>query len=162
LPPGTRTALPGPLFPRIDTEKVQAKTQKAEAKAAQKGEGKTPPKPLKKQDAPADSLVSIEEFGRLDLRLGRVLAAEAVPGADKLLKLSVDLGEETPRQIVAGIAQHYKPEEVVGRQVVVVANLKPAKLRGVMSQGMLLAAVGKEKVRLLAPDLDLPAGSKVR
>jgi methionyl-tRNA synthetase len=107
--------------------------------------------------------LAYEEFARVDLRLGTVKAAERVEGADRLLKLSIDLGEpEGPRTVVAGIALHYTPEQVVGRQVVVVANLKPVKLKGVESRGMVLACVGDDKVRLLSPDLTMTPGSKVR
>ena len=83
--------------------------------------------------------ISIDDFGRMDLRVAKVIAAEKVPKADKLLKLTVDLGEET-RTVVSGIAQHYEPEALVGKQVVLVANLKAAKIRGVESRGMVLAA----------------------
>ena len=108
-------------------------------------------------------LVSIEEFARLDLRVARVLAAERVEGADKLLRLDIDLGAEK-RQIVAGIAKHYAPEELVGKRIVVVANLRPAKIRGIVSQGMLLAGSTPDTSRLavVTTDRELPLGSKVR
>lgn len=106
-------------------------------------------------------LVSIEDFAKLDLRVAQVLSCEPHPQADRLLILQVDLGEER-RQIVAGIRAHYPPEQLVGRRVVVVANLQPAVLRGVESQGMLLAASGTDTVAVLSPDKDVPPGSKVR
>ncbi|MCR4403042.1 MAG: methionine--tRNA ligase [Firmicutes bacterium] len=120
------------------------------------------PKP-NESGTPADDLVSIEEFARLDLRVARVLAAERVEGTDKLLKLEIDLGAEK-RQIVAGIAKHYAPAELVGKQIIVVANLKPAKLRGIVSQGMLLAGSTPDASRLavVTTDRELPLGSKVR
>ena len=155
LPPGAKTALPQALFPRVETKKVQAKAAKKEAKA------KTKPAPKKEAPVSPD-LISIEDFAKVQLKTGKVLSAEAVEGADKLLKLSVDLGEDSPRQIVAGIAQHYPLDDLMGKTVVVVANLKPAKLRGVESQGMLLAAVSKDAVRVVTPDADMPPGSKVR
>lgn len=105
--------------------------------------------------------ISIDEFARVELRVGRVLEAGPHPNAERLLKLRVDLGGET-RQIVAGIAAHYRPEELVGRLIVVVANLKPAKLRGEVSDGMLLAAGDGQLVSLLAPDQPIAPGSKVR
>ncbi len=105
-------------------------------------------------------LVSLEEFQRLDLRLGTILRAEAIPKSKKLLKLTVDIGEE--RTVVAGIAEHYAPETLAGRQVVIVANLQPAKLMGVESQGMVLAAGGEGGVHLLVPDTHVPPGSKIR
>ncbi len=157
LAPGTRTQKPRALFPRVDTKKVQAKAKKAEKKAkAKKGAKKA------KHPAGPAPQIDIDEFARLDLRLGTILGAEKVEGADRLLKLSIDLGEEEPRQVVAGIARYYQPHQLPGRQVVVVANLKPVTLRGVESRGMVLACLGGDKVRLLAPDQELPPGSKVR
>ena len=107
-------------------------------------------------------MVTIEEFSTLDLRVGTVTAAKPHPNADRLLVLSVDIGEETERQLVAGIRAHYRPEELVGRQIVVVANLQPAKLRGVESQGMLLAASDDEQVIVLRPEKRVRVGSQVR
>lgn len=112
----------------------------------------------------ADNIISIDDFAKVDLKVGTVLEAERIEGADKLLVLQVDIGSET-RQIVAGIAKHYSPEELIGKQIVVVTNLKPAKLRGVMSNGMLLAAstTGDPKeVRVVTPDGPVPAGSRVK
>ena len=107
-------------------------------------------------------MIDIEQFFETELRTATVTAAEAVPKSNKLLKLTVDLGEEAPRTVVAGIAKQYQPEEIVGRQVVVVANLEPAKLMGVESQGMVLAAdVGGAPV-LLHPDTEVPNGTRVR
>ena len=97
----------------------------------------------------------------MQLRTARVLAAEKVEKADKLLLLQVDLGTEK-RQIVAGIAQNYRPEEIVGKTVIVVTNLKPAKIRGVESNGMLLAASSGSQLRVLVADGDLPPGSTVK
>jgi methionyl-tRNA synthetase len=105
--------------------------------------------------------ISIEEFSRIDLRVARVLSAETIPGATRLLKLTVDLGEE--RQLVAGIAEAYAPEDLVGKNIIVVANLKPARLRGVESNGMLLAATppgGKPVLAIF--DQDLPPGTRVK
>ncbi|MGD8561995.1 MAG: methionine--tRNA ligase [Desulfarculaceae bacterium] len=160
LGPGGQTQKPQALFPRIDTAKVKAKAKKAEAKAAQA----PPPRPKAKEEPmPTDEgKIGIEDFAKVQLKLGTVISAENIEGADKLLKLMVDLGEGSPRQIVAGLAQHYQPADLPGRQVVVVANLKPAKLRGVESNGMLLAAVDGDAVRILAPDQELKPGSQVR
>lgn len=110
---------------------------------------------------PGASLLSIEEFLRWDLRVARVLAAEAHPRADRLLKLRVDTGDGE-RQLVAGIAGSYRPEDLVGRAIIVVMNLKPAKLRGEESHGMLLAASAGEEISLLQPDREIPPGSRVR
>lgn len=105
--------------------------------------------------------ITIDEFRRLELRVATVRAAEIHPKADKLLVLQVDLGGET-RQVVAGIRAHYRPEELIGRQVVVVANLAPATLRGVESQGMVLAVSDGDRPVLLAIDQQVPPGSPVR
>ncbi len=102
----------------------------------QEGRGKEIPSPPRETGG---SVIDLDQFLQIDLRVARVVEADKVAGADRLLRLTVDLGGET-RQIVAGIAKQYKPEQLVGKQVIVVANLKPAKLRGVESQGMLLAA----------------------
>ncbi|HEC56431.1 MAG TPA: methionine--tRNA ligase subunit beta, partial [Candidatus Syntrophoarchaeum butanivorans] len=104
-------------------------------------------------------LVSFDEFMQLDIRIGRVVEAEAIKGSRKLLRLLVDIGEEEPRQIVAGIAGIYKPEELLNREIVVLANLKPAKIFGYDSMGMLLAA--GEGV-LLVPDREVNPGERVR
>ena len=107
-------------------------------------------------------LVTIDEFAKIDLRVAKVLTAEKVEGSEKLLKLKIVVsGEE--RQIVAGIALHYQPEDLPGKEIVVVANLKPAKLRGLLSEGMLLAASNEEgQLALLRPEKEIGEGSKVR
>ncbi|MEK7228906.1 MAG: methionine--tRNA ligase subunit beta [Candidatus Binatota bacterium] len=105
-------------------------------------------------------MVSIDEFRRIELKVATIKKAEPHPNADKLLVLQIDLGSEE-RQIVAGIKGHYAPEELVGRQVVVVANLETAKLRGVESQGMLLAASDGERIVILTPEKEIHPGAKV-
>ena len=112
---------------------------------------------------PAETLpqISIEDFLKIDLRIARVLEVEPHPKADRLLRLQIDLGSER-RQLVAGLAEHYTPEDLIGRQIVVVANLKPAKLRGEVSQGMLLAAAEGSKVVVLGPSAPIAPGSQVR
>jgi methionyl-tRNA synthetase len=108
--------------------------------------------------------IEITDFAKIDLRVGEVRSAERIPKADKLLLLTVDIGEEKPRQILAGIAQYYEPETLVGRKIVVVANLKPRKLRGYESQGMLLAAsVGEEGKPVIATFTeDVPNGARLK
>ncbi len=107
-------------------------------------------------------MLTIEEFSRVDLRVGTVVAAHNHPHADRLLVLHVDLGSEE-RQIVAGIRAHYTPEELVGRQIVVVANLQPAMLRGVESQGMLLAASDDEgHLAIVTPERRIRPGAQVK
>mgnify|MGYP001147831902 CR=1 FL=1 len=109
----------------------------------------------------ADDRISIDDFAKVELKTAEVLEVEKVEGADKLLKLQIKVGEEN-RQIVAGIAEHYSPEELVGKKIVVVANLKPAVIRGVESNGMLLAVSTKDSVILVTPeDTDLPSGLRI-
>lgn len=105
-------------------------------------------------------MISIEEFRKLDLRVAVIKKAEPHPNADRLLVLQVDLGSEE-RQIIAGIRGQYAPEELVGRQVVVVANLETAKLRGMESQGMVLAASDGERIVILTPEKEVTPGAKV-
>ncbi len=106
-------------------------------------------------------MITIEEFFKTELRVATVTAAEAVPKSSKLVKLTVDLGEEV-RTVVAGIVQQYSPEVLVGRQVVLVANLQPATLMGVESQGMVLAASIDGAPVLLAPHQPVPNGTRVK
>ncbi len=107
--------------------------------------------------------ISIDDFAKVDLRIGLVLTVEEIPKADKLFKLTVDLGEAEPRTIVSGIRKWFSPADLVGRRVVVVANLKPVKLRGVISYGMILAAEDSSgNLDLIGSSLELPAGAKVR
>jgi methionyl-tRNA synthetase len=113
-----------------------------------------------KAGAEAPALVSLEEFQRLDLRIGAIKDAEPIPGSDKLFKLTIDLGEM--RTIVGGLAEHYTVDELRNKQVVVLANLKPVKLKGIESQGMLLAAVDDAGVSLLRPDKESKPGSPIR
>jgi methionyl-tRNA synthetase len=105
-------------------------------------------------------MISIEDFRKIELRVATVKSAEAHPNADKLLVLQVELGEEQ-RQICAGIRNHYNPEDLVGKQIVVVANLETAKLRGLESQGMLLAASDEGRVIVLTPEKPVASGAKI-
>lgn len=145
-PAGTAVGEPRPIFPRIDVNKLQ-RTQEEQKTGKEKSAG-----------AP----VTLAEFARLDLRAGKIIAAERVPKADKLLKLTVDVGESQPREIVAGLAPRFQPEELVGLTVVVVANLEPATIRGVKSQGMVLAAGEQEPVAMVVLTPECPPGTKVR
>ena len=87
-----------------------------------------------------ENFITIDDFIKVELRVGEVKVCERIPNADKLLRFEIDLGEENPRQILAGLAEYYEPESLIGRKVVVVANLKPRKMRGLESQGMICAA----------------------
>ncbi len=166
---------PQHLFSRIDGEKVKKELL---AKGLIKEEVLEEPKQdkkVKKQEKPAEnkaenvvqiSEIGIEDFAKVALRVGTIVAAEKVEKADKLLKFSVQIGSET-RTIVSGIAKFYTPEEMVGKNVVVVFNLKPAKLRGIESQGMLLCACeqdenGQERIVLVTPEKPVKNGSTVR
>jgi len=116
---------------------------------------------VKREEMKVESFVSIDEFRKMDLRIAKVLSAERVPKTDKLLKLEIDIGDER-RTIVAGIAEVYSPEELIGKEVVVIANLEPAKIKGIVSQGMLLAAIDRDgKPVILRPERDVDPGSKV-
>ena len=107
-----------------------------------------------------EETIDINEFAKLDLRIGKIENAERVKGSKKLIKLEVDVGDET-RQMVAGIAEEYNPESLIGKLVPILANLKPVKLMGVESQGMILAVEVNGKPILLHPDREVPAGSRV-
>jgi methionyl-tRNA synthetase len=158
---------PQPLFPRLD-DKAQARILNAVVGDAAAAPA-TPAAPTKTEKhaappppTPATNAVTIDDFGKIELRAGKVLTAQAVPKAKKLLHLSVDLGEAQPRSIVAGIAEAYTPEQMVGKQVIVVANLAPATIRGIRSEGMILAAGDEAIVGLSALDRDVPPGTRVR
>lgn len=162
LATGTKVQKGDPLFPRIevteDGDTVIAATKKTAAKPA-KTEA---PKAEAKKAAPAAAdEITIEDFAKLDLRVATIVAAERVPKTDKLLKIQVKIGDEE-RTIVSGIAQHYEPEALIGRNVIVIANLKPAKLRGIESRGMVLAASDSEGNLVLADAPGIASGSKVK
>lgn len=108
-------------------------------------------------------MISYDDFAKLEIRIGTILTAEVVEGADKLLRLTVDIGEETPRQIVSGIREYFAdPSELVGKQCPFLTNLEPRTIRGLESQGMILAAANDEKFALLNPNVELPPGTAVR
>jgi len=147
-----------PLFPRVE-EPLMQEAPKAESetiKEEQNSNNKI--KETKKED---DNLIEIGQFFETSLKVGTVVEAEEVPKSKKLLKLQVDLGEETPRQIVAGIKEFYSPTELVNTQICVVANLKPAKLMGMMSEGMLLAAKDEDGLCLIRPEKSKKAGTPI-
>jgi methionyl-tRNA synthetase len=144
----------GALFPRIEKEVVSVGGETP----ASVGE-KSGPAGSAKEGGPK---ISIDEFARLDLRVAKVLSADSITGSKKLIKLEVDLGGER-RTLLAGIAQTHKPQDLVGKKVIVVANLQPAKLMGIESQGMVLAAVADEKnIVLVVPEGDIPPGTRVK
>ena len=105
-------------------------------------------------------MISIEDFRKLDLRVGKIVKAEKLQGSEKLLRLEVNLGEET-RQLVAGIAKFYEPEILVGKEIIIVANLEHKEIMGLQSQGMLLAAEDKGQIVLLEPEKEVSPGAKI-
>ena len=176
------------LFPRIDKAKTMKEIEKeneqsggthateADAVAGAPTSKETKPEPPQRGATEAEAVagsqavegvtqfIEITDFAKIELRVGEVLTAERVPKSDKLLRFTIDLGEETPRQVLAGIAEHYEPEKMVGRKLVVVANLKPRKLRGFESQGMILAAsIGEEGRPVIATFTeDVPNGARLK
>lgn len=158
---GTKvTDKPEILFARLDVKEITEKVNKMYEDRKQK-EQSAAPAPAQDKPEGVATLIDIAQFKQVSLRVGHILTAEKVEKADKLLKFSVQVGDEV-RTIVSGIAKYYTPEEMVGKQVVVVANLKPAKLRGIESQGMLLCAVTADgNVVLVSPEKSVPSGSEV-
>jgi methionyl-tRNA synthetase len=168
----SRTQTAGPDAPRAtEADAVPGSPGAAETQAAPPMRGATEADavPAAAQSAVRTAAegvaqIGIEDFVKVELRVGEILTAERVPKSDKLLRFTVDLGESQPRQILAGIAEHYEPEKLVGRKIVVVSNLKPRKLRGFESQGMVLAAsVGEEGRPVLATFAeDVPNGARLK
>ncbi len=157
LKPGISIKKLPPIFPRIDI----AKELKDIEKFMEENKPKTEEKPNKKHEMPKKPEISFEDFAKLELRIGKIMAVEKVEKADKLLKLTVKLGEET-RTIVSGIAAYYTAEELVGKKVTVICNLKPVKLRGILSEGMILAAEDDNgRVVVLQPEKDVDDGCGV-
>lgn len=107
-------------------------------------------------------MISIDDFAKVEIKVGTVLEAEFIEGSDKLLKLKVDLGEEESRQVLSGIKQWYKPEQLIGKQFVFVSNLEPRMMMGLESQAMIMAAGTEKKPVLLKPASKVPPGTKVR
>ena len=165
LATGTKVQKGEPLFPRIEVteagETVIAATKKTAAKAIKAEAPKAEAKKEAKPAAAAADEITIDDFAKIDLRVATVVAAERVPKTDKLIKLQVKIGDEE-RTIVSGIAQHYEPENLIGKNVIVIANLKPAKLRGIESRGMVLAASDGEGNLVLADAPGIASGSKVK
>lgn len=165
-----------PIFPKLDKRKVMDEIKNEEPAAAATATIDTPTAApsadaaapiVASAPAPAPegiAYIGIEDFMKVELRVGEILTAEPVPKADKLLRFTIDLGEAAPRQILAGIAQYYEPEKLLGRKVIVVANLAPRKLRGFESQGMILAAsIGEQGRPVLAGFLEeVPNGAKLK
>jgi methionyl-tRNA synthetase len=170
LKPGTKIGKPEGIFPRVDKsetiERIEAMEQEQnKAAAAPPATTTATPAAGSATAAPAvqtTAKIGIEDFAKVEMRVGLVKTAERVAGADKLLQLQVDIGDEV-RQIVAGLALAYKPEDLVGRKVVVVTNLQPRKLRGVESNGMIVAATGPDGSPVIAGFLEeVPVGARLK
>ena len=175
LKAGTKVIKSQPIFPRIDVKKelkeiedLMIKRHKESQKSAYKPENAQNGDENKAKDNKKSGEIcehpdeiNIDEFFKVELRVAKVISCEKVEKSDKLLKLQLSLGYEE-RQVVSGIAKYYTPEELVGKKVVLVANLKPAKLRGVLSQGMILCGEEGDNVKLVEPDMSLPEGSRIR
>ena len=160
LKAGTRIGETQAVFPRIDKTKVMSEIEKEKTEtnqqvtenkettnneivpssAAAPAAAVAEPPAVEQTENVEESFITIDDFLKVELRVGEIKVAERIPKADKLLRFEIDLGEEKPRQILAGLAEYYEPETLVGRKVVVVANLKPRKMRGLESQGMICAA----------------------
>ncbi|KJE29029.1 methionine--tRNA ligase [Geobacillus kaustophilus] len=156
IPEGTKVQKGEPLFPRLDIE-----AEVEYIKAHMQG-GKPAAEPVKEEKKAAEAAeISIDEFAKIDLRVAEVIHAERMKNADKLLKLQLDLGGEK-RQVISGIAEFYKPEELVGKKVICVANLKPTKLRGEWSEGMILAGGSGGEFSVATVDQHVPNGTKIK
>jgi methionyl-tRNA synthetase len=153
IPEGTKVVKGEPIFPRLDIkQEVEYIKQQMQGSVL---------KEEKKEEVQESPQITIDDFMKVELRVAQVIHAEQVQNADKLLKLQLDLGYEK-RQVVSGIAKYYKPEELIGKKVICVTNLKPVKLRGELSQGMVLAGEKDGKLSLATVDESLPNGAKVK
>jgi methionyl-tRNA synthetase len=169
LKPGTKIGKPEAVFPRVDKKEAYERIEAMENEI--RNPGATPPAtattaaaaaPASATPAPAEAKITIEDFAKVELRVGRIESAERIQGADKLLKIMVNIGDEV-RQVLAGIALAYAPEDLLGRKVVIVTNLAPRKMRGLESNGMLLAASTADGNPVLCTFAeDIPPGSKVK
>ena len=178
LADGTAIGETEAVFPRIDKNKVMSEIRENSEVRSQKSEVEVPASDVKatagneqrttnnEQPTTNDEqqFITIDDFLKVELRVGQIKVAERVPNADKLLRMEVDLGEEKPRQLLAGLAEYYDPEKLIGRKVVVVANLKPRKMRGLESQGMICAAsLTEEDTPALATFLeDVKVGARLK
>ena len=164
LIPGQKIGEISPVFPRIEMKEAVEKMRDLEAAAAAEQSsllGKKPEAAV--ETAPEAEKIAIDDFSKVDLRVGQILSAEPVKGADKLLHLKIDIGEAEPRTIVAGIAEAYKPDQLINRKVVIVANLQPRKLRGLTSNGMIVAASLEGGKPVLAGfHEDIPVGARLK
>jgi len=168
LAPGTATGDAAPLFPRIDTKKLPQpeKQEKKEVKIVEEPIAFAPtetPAPESPEESAEPTYITIDDFAKVELKVAEVLSVTHVPKADKLLHLRISVGENDERDLLSAIAEWYTPEELTGKKIVVITNLAPRKMRGVVSQGMLLAVDGPDgRPVLVTPESVVPAGAKVR
>jgi methionyl-tRNA synthetase len=164
LQSGTKIGETKAVFPRIDKTKIMSEIKETSSQPSAVSGQPEAEKTTDNEQPTTDNFIEIDDFIKVELRVGEILEAERVPKSDKLLRFSVDVGEDAPRQILAGIAEHYEPETLIGKKIVVVANLKPRKLRGFESQGMVCAAsVGEDGKPVLATfDEDVPNGARLK
>ena len=165
LAAGTKIGETVGVFPRIDKKKVMSEIEESVVSSQSTVvSGETEKQEVPAAEKPTDNFITIDDFIKVELRVGEIKVAERVPNADKLLRFEVDLGEEQPRQILAGLAEWYEPEKLIGRKVVVVANLKPRKMRGLESQGMICAAsLTEEDTPAIATFLeDVKVGARLK
>lgn len=149
---GTIVKKGGIIFPRVEFAKEEPEKEELKKEEPKKEESK--------KEACEKNYITIDDFAKIDLRVAKVIDCEKIHGSDKLLKLQIDVGSEK-RQVVSGISEYYSPEDLIGKYVILVANLKPVKLRGVESNGMILAAANDEKVVVLTPLSEIPSGTQV-
>ncbi|UCH28781.1 MAG: methionine--tRNA ligase subunit beta, partial [Myxococcales bacterium] len=159
LRPGTQTRAATPLFPRFDKSQERSILERLGVDQPRAEEKKAP---AMANEQKRDDFIEFDDFMKVDLRVGLVKEAERVEKSKKLLKLTVDAGESEPRQILAGISEHYAPEDLIGKRVVIVANLKPRKLMGLESQGMVLAASDDDGLAVLFVDKEVEPGSRAK
>jgi methionyl-tRNA synthetase len=171
LAPGQGIGLIAPVFPRIEAKNAidrmrvleEAETARQLALMGRSAPTPEPAPAVEGTILPPSPKIDIEDFGKVDLRVGQILSAERLKGADKLLHLKVDIGEPAPRTILAGIALYYEPEKLIGRKVVIVANLQPRKMRGIESNGMIVAGSLEGGKPVLAGFLeDIPVGARLK
>ncbi|WEG17023.1 methionine--tRNA ligase [Alkalihalophilus pseudofirmus] len=161
IPAGVTVQKGKPIFPRLEVAEEVAYIVEKMGGAKASEEPKEDKKQEKKEEVPEVDEITIDDFTKVELRVAEVLEAEPVKGADRLLKIQLDLGYEK-RQVVSGIAKYYSPDELVGKKVICVTNLKPVKLRGELSQGMILAGSKGKKLQLATIDGSLPNGAQVK
>ena len=160
LQPGTEVAASSNLFPRIDVKALQQEAPAGKAPKAKKEKKQESPKAAPAAEG-RNGEISFDQFKAVEMRAGTVVVAEKHPNADRILRLEIDFDEGQPRQILSGLADYYTPEELVGKQVIAVLNLAPRKIRGLMSNGMVLTAEKDGKLSVLTPAAPVPNGSQI-